>query len=231
METRVSFIPFALMALLGLSACAPTTEVGYKGAEGQPSKAGIGASVGAVAGALIGAVTAEDDSDRARNMIIGGVAGGLAGGAAGSYMDSQEKELRQSLQESGVAVERHEDRINLVIPGDVTFATASSDIHSQFYPTLNQIAQTLIRYPDTSIYVIGHTDNQGSFEYNQALSERRAVAVATFLANSGVAYQRVATAGRSFNQPKASNDTAEGRALNRRVELTLVPSEKLARAN
>ena len=212
-----------LSTLLLISACSSQSSE-------QPSNTGMGAAFGAAAGAVLGAASGDNSAERRRNAVIGGVIGTVAGGTIGNYMDRQEKEMRAKLQSSGVEVERNQNQINLIMPGDITFNTASSDVQPQFYGTLNAVSEALQNYPDTTIFVIGHTDNQGGFEYNQALSERRANAVATYLANTGVDHRRFRTAGRSFNMPKASNDTPAGRSMNRRVEITVVHNDELVTA-
>ena len=155
--------------------------------------------------------------------MIGAAAGALVGGAAGNYMDKQEAKLRQQMAGSGVDVVRKGDNITLDMPGNVTFAFNSADLNAQFYPVLDKVAQTLVEYDKTVIEVAGHTDSVGSDAYNQQLSERRANSVAAYLASHGVAGTRVVTVGAGEGHPVASNETEEGRAQNRRVEITIVP--------
>ena len=155
--------------------------------------------------------------------MIGAAAGALIGGAVGNYMDSQEAKLRQQMAGTGVDVVRNGDHITLDMPGNVTFAFDSADLNAQFYPVLEKVAGTLKEYDKTVIEVAGHTDNVGSDTYNQALSERRAKSVAAYLSSQGVAGTRVVTVGAGEAHPVASNDTEEGRAQNRRVEITIVP--------
>jgi len=155
--------------------------------------------------------------------MIGAAAGALIGGAAGNYMDKQEAKLRQQMAGTGVDVVRKGDNITLDMPGNVTFAFNSADLNAQFHPVLDKVAATLVEYNQTVIEVAGHTDSVGSDAYNQQLSERRASSVAMYLAGRGVQSQRVVTVGAGEAHPVASNDTEEGRAHNRRVEITIVP--------
>ena len=155
--------------------------------------------------------------------MIGAAAGALVGGSVGYYQDKQEAKLRQQMAGTGVDVVRKGDNITLDMPGGVTFAFNSSDLNSQFYPVLDKVAATLAEYDKTVIEVAGHTDSVGSDAYNQQLSEKRAGSVASYLASHGVNRTRVVTVGAGEAHPVASNDTEEGRAQNRRVEITIVP--------
>jgi len=148
---------------------------------------------------------------------------GAAAGAVGNYMDKQEAKLRQQMAGTGVDVVRQGDNITLDVPGGVTFAFDSADLNSQFYPVLDKVAGTLKEYDKTVIEVAGHTDSVGSDTYNQGLSQRRATSVASYLSSHGVTGTRVVTIGAGEAHPVASNDTEEGRAQNRRVEITIVP--------
>ena len=123
-------------------------------------------------------------------------------------------------------VVRDSENITLDMPGGLTFATDSADINANFKPILDKVAQTLTEYDQTMIEVAGHTDATGAEDYNQRLSERRAGSVATYLGSKGVPGKRVITVGGGELHPVATNDTAEGREENRRVEITIVPVEK-----
>jgi outer membrane protein OmpA-like peptidoglycan-associated protein len=181
--------------------------------------AGIGAAIGAVAGILTG----PDARAHRKNALIAAGVGALAGGAVGQYMDRQEAKLRSELQGTGVSVTRNGDTITLNMPGNITFKTDSADLNASFYNVLNSVSLVLKEYNKTILEVAGHTDNTGSDQYNQALSERRAQSVAQYLESHGVNAQRVMTVGAGETHPIASNDTAEGRQANRRVELSLEP--------
>jgi outer membrane protein OmpA-like peptidoglycan-associated protein len=138
-------------------------------------------------------------------------------------MDRQEADLRRQTAGTGVDVIRQGDDLILRMPSGVTFAFDSSAVQPQFRPTLDQVAQTLVSYNQTYIDVLGHTDSTGTDAYNQALSERRAGAVADYLSMRGVARARMGVRGYGETQPIASNETEEGRSQNRRVEIKVVP--------
>ncbi len=194
--------------------------------EEKTSSATTGAIIGAVGGAIIGAVSGDDSRERRNRALIGAGVGALAGGAVGYYMDVQEAKLRQQLEGTGVRVVRNGDNITLVMPGNVTFDVDKQDISASFYPVLDSVALVLDEYDKTIIDVVGHTDSTGSHQYNQALSERRADSVGRYLISQKVARVRIETFGMGETRPVASNATAQGRQLNRRVELTLIPVKK-----
>jgi len=135
----------------------------------------------------------------------------------------QEDKLRQQLQATGVSVTRNGDSIILNMPGNITFATDSSNISADFYPVLDSVALVIKEYEKTYVDVVGHTDSTGAEAYNQQLSEARASSVARYLESQGVLPARVVSRGMGESQPIASNDTAQGRSLNRRVEIILTP--------
>lgn len=176
-----------------------------------------GAGAGAAIGGLLGSM------ESSKHAAIGAGIGVLAGGAIGQYMDRQETDMRQQLQGTGIEVQRQGDDILLNIPNNVTFDFDSARIWSQAEGTLNSLAGVLNQYPETMIDVIGYTDNVGSEEYNQKLSERRAQAVANKLRDFGVTSQRMMVLGRGEAQPVASNEAEAGRAQNRRVEVRVKP--------
>jgi len=180
-----------------------------------------GAGYGAAAGAIVGLLTAGNDPFK--SAMIGAAAGALVGGSAGYYQDKQEAKLRQQLAGSGVDVVRQGDNITLDMPGNVTFALDSASLNTDFHSVLNKVGETLREYDKTVIEVAGHTDSSGSDQYNQQLSEKRANAVAQYLSAQGVPAARMVTVGAGESHPVASNDTPEGRAQNRRVEITIVP--------
>ncbi len=138
-------------------------------------------------------------------------------------MDVQEAKLREQLQGSGVQVVREGDNIRLVMPGSITFQTNSYNLRDDFYPTLNSVAEVLAKYGETTLRVTGHTDNTGSRQHNQQLSERRAGSVADYLATRDVSRSRILSQGMAFDQPVADNSSEQGRAQNRRVELHILP--------
>lgn len=191
--------------------------------ETQTSKAVKGAGIGAAVGAVAGLLT---KGDKLENALIGAGVGALAGGGVGYYMDVQEAKLRQKLEGTGVSVTRVGDNITLNLPSSITFATNSADLNAQFYNALDGVSMVLKEYNKTVIEVAGHTDSTGSDQYNLQLSQRRASAVAGYLASHGVVNQRLLTVGAGEAHPIASNDSESGRAQNRRVEMTIVPITK-----
>src|SRR5258708_1864319 len=155
--------------------------------------------------------------------LIGAGAGALAGGAVGNYMDRQESELRALMRDSGVTVTRKGEDIVLNMPGNVTFRTGSADLNAQFFKVLDGVAQVAKKYDKTIIEIAGHTDNVGGADFNRQLSQRRASAVAQYLQSRGVTEPRIITAADVQDHPISSNSTEQGRAANRRVEVTLAP--------
>jgi outer membrane protein OmpA-like peptidoglycan-associated protein len=155
--------------------------------------------------------------------ILGAGIGAVAGAGVGYYMDEQEKKLREQTAGTGVDVIREGDNLVLDMPSGITFGVDSSAVQPSFQATLDKVASTLTQYEKTYVDVMGHTDSTGSDAYNQALSERRASAVAGYLTSRGVQSARLATKGYGESQPKASNLDEAGRAANRRVEIRVVP--------
>lgn len=216
-----SKILVAGLAALSLSAC--TSINPYTGNTQLSNTTGgalVGAGGGAVAGAIVGAATGNDPRVGA---LIGAGIGGLTGAAVGSYMDQQEAELRAQLQGTGVSVTRVGQQIILNMPSNITFDVDSARVQPQFHETLVSVGLVLKKFNKTVVDVYGHTDSSGSDSYNQDLSQRRAVAVATILANQGVDQRRFFIEGRGESDPIASNATESGRAQNRRVEIQLSP--------
>ncbi|MDF2181756.1 OmpA family protein [Neptuniibacter sp. CAU 1671] len=201
-----------------LSAC--TTLDPYSGDE-KVSNTAKGSGIGAAAGAVLGAAVSSK-KDRGKGAVIGALVGGAVGGGIGYNMDQQEALLRQELQNTGVQVERIGDSIRLIMPGNITFALNSDQIAQNFYPVLDSVVKVLVKFNNTELTVDGFTDSSGSFEYNQKLSERRASQVGGYLVASGVEQLRVNIRGFGERYPIASNDTASGRAANRRVEINII---------
>jgi outer membrane protein OmpA-like peptidoglycan-associated protein len=213
---------WASVSMVALPAC---TTVNPYTEEKQTSKATEGAAIGSLVGVILGAATASK-GHRVENALIGGGIGAIAGGGAGYYMDVQEAKLRQKLEGTGVHVVRSGNDIRLVMPGDVTFETNSASLDSKFFSVLDSVGTVLQEYKSTLVTVAGYTDSTGSADYNQKLSEKRATTVALYLNSRGVAKERLAAIGHGETHPVASNDTADGRARNRRVEITLDPITK-----
>ena len=191
--------------------------------ESEMSNATKGALIGAAAGAVVGLASGDDAVERRQHALIGAGVGALAGGSIGYYMDRQEAELREELQGTGVSVTRIGDNITLNMPGNVTFATNSSDLRPAFFDVLVSVGKVLKEFDQTVVEVAGHTDSTGSESYNQGLSERRAASVSQYLQTHGVMEQRLITIGLGENRPVADNSTEAGREANRRVEITMVP--------
>ena len=187
----------------------------------QVSKAAIGGIGGALGGYLLGDLVG-GRRDRTEKILGAGI-GAVAGAGIGAYMDAQERKLREETAGTGVDVIRDGDNLLLRMPSGITFATDSATVQPQFRPTLDEVSSVLAQYPKTYIDVYGHTDSDGSDAYNQGLSERRAESVAGYLTSHGVQSARIATRGFGETQPIASNETVEGKASNRRVEIKIAP--------
>ena len=215
--TRIAALTVIVALAAGCSTINPYSR------EEQTSKAAKGAAIGAAVGAVAGVLTGDNSRERRRRALIGAGLGGLTGGGVGYYMDVQEAKLRKQLEGTGVSVTRSGDEITLNMPSNVTFASNSADLNSQFSATLDSVALVLKEYEKTLVDVLGHTDNTGGQALNQPLSERRAATVGEYLVSRGIATGRVVKQGFGFSRPVASNDTPEGRAQNRRVEIVLSP--------
>ncbi len=191
--------------------------------EEQPAKAAIGAGIGVLAGAGIGLLTGDNAKERRRNALIGAGVGGVAGGGIGYYMDVQEAKLRKGLEAAGVSVTREGNNILLNMEQAINFDSGRHELRAEAYSVLNAVGQVLNEYDKTTIDVMGHTDSDGAADYNQALSERRALSVATYLSAKGVNRQRLLAAGYGESSPIASNDSEAGKQRNRRVEIRISP--------
>lgn len=190
-----------------------------------PNDPNARAKNGAILGGLIGAATGiavSGDGDELKGAIVGGALGAGTGALIGSDLDRQAAELRGSLN-SNISVTNHGDYLVVNMPQDLLFATDSATVRSDLSADLRAVASSLLRYPNTRIEVIGHTDDTGTAAYNQDLSQRRAVAVSSILRDNGVPGARLAAYGRGEDQPITSNLTPGGRALNRRVEIIIRP--------
>ena len=185
-----------------------------------------GAIIGAIGGAAIGAIG--NKSNRNRGAIIGAIGGGIAGAAVGNYMDSQKKDLEKVLasevKAGDIAIQKvGQNDLLITMTSQTAFDFDSTVIKPGFYTTMDKIANILMHYGKTQLTIVGHTDNVGTEQYNQTLSERRAKAVNDYLINKGVLIQRLAYVGRGETAPRASNASEEGRRLNRRVEILVEP--------
>lgn len=211
----------SLLVVVALGGCAGEGG-GIAGWENWQSGALLGAGVGGVIGAVA------YSKNRTQGALIGAVGGGLAGGAVGAYMDSQRKDLEKNLakeiqagQARVEALPNHVVRVTMT--NQTAFDTNSSNIKPGFESTMNKIADVVVRYGKTSLVVVGHTDNVGSNDYNQKLSERRAHSVAQYLTGRRVDPIRLAISGKGETQPVASNNSEAGRQSNRRVEIYVEP--------
>ena len=182
----------------------------------------MGAGLGALVGAGVG-VLSSSKHDRGKGALIGAAAGAALGGGAGYYMDVQESKLRDKMRGTGVSVTRQGDNIVLNMPNNVTFDSSSSTLKPAGANTLTGVAMVLKEYPKTAVNVVGYTDSTGSQDLNMRLSQQRADSVASSLIVQGVEASRVRTQGMGPANPIASNSTTEGKAQNRRVEITLSP--------
>nr|WP_186343992.1 OmpA family protein [Pseudomonas peli] len=204
------------MLVATVSGCA--TVQNEDGTTKKTAKYGAGAALaGAVAGALLGG------DNRGKGALVGAAVAGAAGAGYGYYVDKQEAALRESMKGTGVQVERQGDQLNIVMPGSITFATGKAEIQPSFYYTLNQLSNSFREYQDSELVITGHTDSVGNYDANQVLSNRRADSVAQYLRSNGIDSSRLQTVGAGSTLPVASNETTEGRAQNRRVEIKLVP--------
>lgn len=212
-NSRLFVSAAAALSLVSLSACVTDPNTG----ERKVSRTAIGGVGGAGLGYLLGSVIGGKTA-----RIVGAGIGGVAGGVVGYQMDKQIKELKEQTAGSGIDVTQSGDGILLNLP-DVTFAVDSTAISPSFQTALDRVATSMNQYPNSLIDVYGHTDSTGSDAYNTDLSKRRADAVARHLMMRGVGSARIQTQGMGEGYPVASNDTAEGRALNRRVEIKITP--------
>jgi outer membrane protein OmpA-like peptidoglycan-associated protein len=190
------------------------------------SRSTKGAVIGGAAGGLTAAVLAKEN--KAVWIIAGAAVGGVAGGLIGEYMDKQAEKIRQDLE--GAKVERVGEGILITFDSGILFDVDKYALKSETRNNLDQLSATLKKYDDTDVLILGHTDNTGADDYNQDLSERRATSVEKYLITQQISGQRLSTVGYGETDPLATNDTAEGRQLNRRVEIVIVANKKLQKA-
>ncbi|MXO91321.1 OmpA family protein [Pontixanthobacter aquaemixtae] len=213
---RIIVSSLAALSLVTVSGCVTDPNTG----ERKVSRTAIGGVGGAVLGGLLGGVIGGKTG-----RIIGAGVGGVAGGVVGYKMDQQIKELREQTAGTGVDVTEVDggSAILVNLPDGVTFDVNSYTIKPAFRTTLDSVSNSLVQYPDSLIDVYGHTDSSGSDAYNQRLSEQRAEAVANYMSSRGVSSARIRWQGFGETAPIADNATAQGRALNRRVEIKIIP--------
>ena len=205
------------LVAVALAGCATDGPLGHRES---------GAMIGAAAGAAIGAIAY--DRNRTKGALVGAVGGALAGGAVGRYMDDQKRDLEKNLREEIKLGQARVDKlpndvVRVTMTNQTAFETNSADIKSGFHSTMDKLADVMVRYGKTTLTVVGHTDDVGSNEYNQRLSERRAHSVAQYLEVKQVNSLRLAVSGKGETQPIASNGTEGGRQNNRRVEIYVEP--------
>lgn len=187
-----------------------------------------GAIIGGSAGAVLGGIIGKHNNNTAAGAIIGAAVGGAAGAVIGDYMDDQAEELEKDLE--GARIERVGEGIMITFDSGILFAVNKSDLSGEAQTNLTKMAAILNKYEDTNIMVDGHTDSDGSDEYNQTLSDQRAAAVARFLAMNQVTSGRMTTTGYGETRPVADNGTVAGKQLNRRVEVAIMANDKLKKA-
>ncbi len=207
-----AFSALSLAAALSIAACTYNTP-----AQTSPTD---GAILGGITGAALGKIIGDDT----QSAIVGGVVGAAIGGAIAQNMANQEAELNQGLAGTGARVVNTGSQIRVILPENVTFATGSATVASEFRPALQSISRTLRAYPNSTVRILGHTDSVGSVEVNKQLSWDRANEVSRILVSNGVSHTRITYSGRGAAEPITSNATEVGRAQNRRVEIVITPT-------
>jgi outer membrane protein OmpA-like peptidoglycan-associated protein len=214
MKTQNQFLLLFLIASLSLAS------IGCK-----TSNAVKGGAIGGTAGGVIGGLISKNNT--ATGIIVGAAIGGSAGAIIGREMDKQAEELRRDLK--GAKVERVGEGIKITFDSGILFAVDQATLNSNSRNNLENLATTLKKYPDTKVVIEGHTDDTGTAEYNQTLSQRRALNVEQFLSNSGVATKRLRSRGFGEEMPAVPNTSAAARAQNRRVEVAIFANKKMQR--
>ena len=213
-------IPAVLLAsTLALTACTDPARIGNDDTRNRDQ----GAIIGGVAGGVLGALLGDSEEEKRRGAAIGAVVGAGAGAAIGNRLDQQEAELRQDLDNETSIVNTGQELI-VTLPQDVLFAVDSADLRPDLEEDIRTLGASLQRYPQSTVNIIGHTDNTGDASYNQGLSQRRANTVRSVLISTGVASNRLNAVGLGEDSPVATNLTPEGRAKNRRVEFVIRPT-------
>ncbi|MEP1207500.1 MAG: OmpA family protein [Rhizobiaceae bacterium] len=210
----------ALLAAAVVAGCTTDPFTGQRKVSNTTIGAGTGAAIGALGGLIVGKTT---NANTRNSVLIGAGIGALTGGGIGLYQDKQEAKLRDELRNTGVSVTRDGDIIILNMPSNITFASGASSIRPEFYRVLNSVSLVLREYDRTIVNVYGHTDSDGSADFNQQLSERRGVNVARYLVSQGTDTRRFHVVGYGEERPIASNATQDGKSRNRRVEIQIAP--------
>jgi outer membrane protein OmpA-like peptidoglycan-associated protein len=217
------YLTCIVISAVALSGC---TSTGSASGKRPMTNMETGAIIGAASGAVIGAVAYK--KNRTQGAIVGAVGGGLAGGAVGAYMDSQKKDLERNLKQEIAAGQARVEKlpnnvVKITMTDQTAFDTGSTEIKRGFHSTLDKLADVVIRYQKTTLTVVGHTDSVGSSDFNQKLSEDRALSVASYFEAKDVNPMRLATVGRGEAEPVARNNSEAGRRANRRVEIYVEP--------
>lgn len=218
-QTRKHFVILAALSAMAVSACSSPARFEDGTADRNNTKQG--AIIGGLLGAGVGALAADKPLAGAA---VGGALGAAGGAGIGSLLDRQEAELRQTLGNDDVTITNTGDSLIVTLPQDILFDVDSAVVNPGLRGDLSTVASNLQSYPETSVKIVGHTDNSGGADHNQVLSERRANSVADVLLDNGVAFERIQTTGRGEDDPVASNLTEEGKAANRRVEIVILPA-------
>lgn len=209
----------AMIGTLAIAACTPIEDD-----TGRPrQRTGEGVGIGAIGGALLGSALGKSEEERRRGALIGAAVGAGIGGAIGYDLDKQAAELRASV-DSRIQIVNMGDYLLVRMPQDILFAVDSAQVSSGLRDDLASLASSLKSYPNSTVDIIGHTDNTGAAAYNQDLSQRRAQSVASILVSNGIPSGRLRAYGRGETQPIASNLSPEGRAQNRRVDILIRPN-------
>ncbi|MDP5305669.1 OmpA family protein [Paracoccus spongiarum] len=212
---------FAATGLLALGAC---TDPSMTGTGTGMSRTQQGAIAGATIGAVLGATRDSDSNNEGRDAAKGALVGAIAGAVAGNILDQQARALDQAITNPNIQIVNRGSYLQVILPEGILFATDSAAVSGLAQNDLYAVARNLNQYPNSRVEVVGHTDNSGAAAYNYDLSQRRAQSVAGILTAAGVAPGRIVAVGRGEDQPAASNATAQGRAMNRRVEILIRPT-------
>ncbi|MGJ8746095.1 OmpA family protein [Polaribacter sp.] len=220
-SSKLAIVSLSVLLTFGFTSCEAT-----KNANNKQKGGVIGGGVGALIGAIIGNNVGKGGNGEL-GAIIGGVIGGGAGVLIGNKMDKQAEKIESEVP--GATVERVDNGIVVTFDENsgVYFDTNKSNINSKSQETLSKLFGIFAEYPDTNILVVGHTDSSGNEDYNLTLSQKRAEAVTNYLVNKGLAKLRFTTNWYGETQPKYDNTTAEGRAKNRRVNVAILPNDKM----
>jgi len=192
------------------------------------SNAVKGGVIGGVGGGVIGGVIGHSEGNTVLGAIIGAAVGGTAGVLIGRHMDKQAEEMENDIE--GAKIERVGEGIKITFDSGILFATNSSTLEAQAKTNISKLAVILNKYPDTNILVTGHTDSDGTEQYNQTLSEQRAKSVSDYTMGQGVNSSRLSIIGLGESEPVTTNETVDGKQLNRRVEIAIFANEELKKA-